>query len=42
MSENIEQVSEKEFHQEDIDAVKSLQSKYAVVLAYFDCNDFTA
>jgi hypothetical protein len=29
MSENIEQVSEKEFHQEDIDAVKSLQSKYA-------------
>lgn len=29
MSENIEQVTEKEFDQEDIDTVKSLQSKYA-------------
>ena len=29
MSENIEQVTEREFEQEDIDTVKSLQSKYA-------------
>lgn len=29
MSENIEQVTERDFEQEDIDFVKSLQSKYA-------------
>ena len=29
MSENIEQVTEKDFEQEDIDSVKLLQSKYA-------------
>lgn len=29
MSENIEQVMERDFEQEDIDFVKSLQSKYA-------------